>query len=116
MKKTKLGQDLISGLNEAIAYKRGEKTLRSKDVEIPDAPPVWSNRDIARLRIEKLHVSQSIFASYIGVSPAALQAWEQGIKHPSGAARRLLQLLDNAPLAIIPMLFQIQGTRKKGRI
>ena len=104
---------MIKGLGEAIAYRRGELTLRSKDVEIPEEPPAWSDREIARLRVEKLHLSQSIFAAYLGVSAAALRAWEQGLKRPSGSARRLLQLLDRAPLEIIPMLFPVGHGRKR---
>ena len=57
MKKTKLGQELIKGLKEAITYQRGEITLRSKTVEVPAEPPAWSNHEITHLRIDKLHVS-----------------------------------------------------------
>jgi DNA-binding transcriptional regulator YiaG len=97
MKKTKLGQELISGLKEAIAYERGEINLRTHKVILPDNPPEWSKEDISKLRIEKLRVSQPILAAYLGVSPAAIRAWEQGFKKPSGSARRLLQIINISP-------------------
>lgn len=39
-------------------------------------------------------MSQKIFASYIGVSPKTVEAWEAGTNHPSGAASRLLNMME----------------------
>jgi putative transcriptional regulator len=104
MKKTKLGQELIQGLKEAIAYERGQITLKTHSVKIPDSPPKWSKEEISQLRISKLKVSQPILAAYLGVSAAALRAWEQGLKKPSGAARRLLQIIDNSPQQFLHLI------------
>ncbi len=104
MKKTKLGQELVQGLKEAIAYERGEITLKTHTVEIPDSPPEWSTEDISRLRVKKLRVSQPILAAYLGISAAALRAWEQGLKKPSGTARRLLQVIDRAPQQFLHLI------------
>ena len=56
MGKTKVGQDIISGLSAAIAHERGKKQLRTSVVQIPDEPRQWSKRDIIQLRKEKLNV------------------------------------------------------------
>ena len=99
MKKTKFGQELIAAMNEALGHRRGEITLRTTEVELPAEPPQWTKEEIAQLRRTKLKVSQPIFAYYLGVSPGALKAWEQGSKKPSGAARRLLQVVAHDPKA-----------------
>src|SRR6185503_8840188 len=113
MKKTKLGQELIAGMNEAIAYTRGELTLRSHDVSLPDEPAEWSAQEIARLRTEKLRVSQPILAAYLGVKPSALKAWEQGLKKPAGSARRLLELLAAGPNQVIELMKVGKSSRKR---
>lgn len=77
------------------AHRRGELTLRTTKVELPDDPPMWSKIDIAKLRKETLKVSQPIFASYLGISPGTLKAWERESKKPSGAARCLLRVFAN---------------------
>jgi putative transcriptional regulator len=37
-------------------------------------------------------LSQSLFAKLLGVSIRTLQEWEQGRRHPSGAAQTLLKI------------------------
>jgi putative transcriptional regulator len=46
-------------------------------------------------------LSQSQFAALLGVSVRTLQGWEQGRKHPSGAARTLLTIARTNPRAIL---------------
>jgi len=43
------------------------------------------------------NVSQSQFASFIGVSLGTLQNWEQGRRHPTGAARVLIAMAMRHP-------------------
>ena len=104
MAKRNIGEELITGLKEAVAYTRGEITLKSVNVSLPKPPKEWKSKKICDLRIKKLGVSQSILAAYIGVSTSALQAWEQGLKKPSGSARRLLELLDQEPKLILELI------------
>lgn len=113
MRKTKLGQELIAGLREAIAYERGEITLRSEEVVLPAAPGEWSAEQIAYLRKNQLKVSQPIMAAYLGVTSAALKAWEQGLKRPAGSARRLLELLAKAPEQIIALMPPEKSGRRR---
>ena len=46
-------------------------------------------------------LSQSQFASLLGVSVRTLQGWEQGRKHPSGAARTLLAIARENPRTVL---------------
>ena len=43
-------------------------------------------------------MTQSVFASYMGVSKKTIEAWECGRTHPTGPAFRLLDILANDDL------------------
>ena len=45
----------------------------------------------------ELGQSQTIFAEFLGVSPSAVQDWEQGLKPPHGAACRLMDEIRRDP-------------------
>ncbi len=61
---------------------------------ILNVPPV------AKIR-QKTGLSQSKFASLLGVSVRTLQDWEQGRRIPSGAARTLLLIANKNPMALL---------------
>ena len=52
--------------------------------------------DITRAR-NKVNMSQPAFAELMGVSVRTLQAWEQGKRNPSGAAKTLLRVAETHP-------------------
>jgi putative transcriptional regulator len=83
--KRNIGQEILSGLRE---LKRGEY---GRVNNIPD---------VAKVRA-KTGLSQSRFASLLGVSVRTLQDWEQGRRAPSGAARTLLLVADRNPTALL---------------
>jgi putative transcriptional regulator len=98
---------LLRSAEQAVAIKQGEaepahtsrRKVTIRKVGVVEAPRYDSAR-ILRLRTY-LGVSQPIFAGMIGVQPATVKAWEQGQKEPSGAARRLLQVLEVRPSAVV---------------
>ena len=96
MKKTKVGQDLIGSMKEAVAWNEGKLNLRTEDIELPDSPPELDGKAVKKIR-EMLKVSQPVLAKYLGVSDKAVKAWEQNISQPNGSAIRLLQIAADRP-------------------
>lgn len=97
MRKTKLGQELIAGLEEALEHEKGAKKLRTSELEIAEPARPWRKEQISQLRKQRFGVSQPIFAALLSVTASTVRSWEQGQKSPSGAARRLLEVAAMAP-------------------
>ncbi len=55
---------------------------------------------IKRIRISS-GVSQAVFAKVLNVSSAAIKQWERGERKPSGAALKLLNLVESKGIHII---------------
>lgn len=51
---------------------------------------------VASLR-KRINVSQTAFAAMLGVTRSTVAQWEQGRRHPDGAAARLLQIAETNP-------------------
>lgn len=88
-----LGGRLAKAAREILAYRRGELTLESYDVEIPEMV------DVAALRAI-LGLSQRRFAAQFGLDVTAVHAWEQGRRRPDRAARVLLTVIAREPAAV----------------
>jgi putative transcriptional regulator len=75
-------------------------TMREFDALCLAPTPEFTAKDVARIRA-KSHASQSVFAAYLNVGKTTVAAWEQGTKKPSGAASKLLELVDRNGLDIL---------------
>lgn len=53
---------------------------------------------------EQTGLSQTHFASLIGVSKRTLENWEQGRRHPTGPARALLKIVESDPKGAVQAL------------
>lgn len=84
-KKRDIGSEILHGIRE---LKRGNTG------RVLNVPPV------AEIR-EKTGLSQSRFATLLGVSVRTLQDWEQERRTPSGAARTLLLIAHRNPMALL---------------
>ncbi len=97
-------ENLKAGLERAISHAKGEIRMDTRSVKLPDRPKAMSAIQIAKLRREKLHLSQNAFARVLNAAPQTVQAWEHGRSKPSGCALRFLELLNNNP-KILDKLF-----------
>ena len=84
------------GLEEAIAYEKGELPARAKQLSIRPVERYQAD-EIKQIRAST-GLTQRSFAAYMGVSVKAVEAWESGRNHPEGAACRLLSLTKADPL------------------
>ena len=68
-----------------------------------EAPPVYSPRKVADIRINKARMSQSVFAEFLNVSVSAVQKWESpgSGRQPTGAAARLLQVIEKKAVEVV---------------
>ncbi len=80
--------ELLESVQEMDKIVKGENPA-SRTYEFPD-PEVRAIRD-------KLGVSQEKFAMLLGVSKRTVENWEQGRRHPTGAARSLLRIVQADP-------------------
>ena len=87
----------MAELDDVISGRvRPEERLTVRTVQLPDEPADYGPRQVRAVR-EALNVSQMVFASMIGASPALVRAWEQGARAPSPMARRLLDTIRRDP-------------------
>ena len=90
-----LYEEILAGL---------QNLSRGKTGRIISVPP------IAEIR-QNVGLSQSRFATLLGVSVRTLQDWEQGRRLPSGAARTLLQIAHRNPEALLDVAERTIGQR-----
>jgi len=76
-----LFERLKTGLEEAIGHARGEITLKTTTLELPEAPPEIDAQTLVALRGQSA-MSQVVFARMLNVSPKTVQSWEQASASP----------------------------------
>jgi putative transcriptional regulator len=84
--KRNLGAELLASVRQMKAGKAG----RVHRVTVSGIAEARARSGLSRQR----------FAELLGVSPRTLQEWEQGRRHPSGAARSLLTIAARRPEAL----------------
>jgi len=88
--KTEFGSALIEGLQEALAWKRGEVAL-----EVVNINPMPAER-IRAIR-KKVARSAKEFERRFGIPAATISNWEQGRRSPDPAGRLLLKVIEANP-------------------
>ncbi|MCB9949158.1 MAG: helix-turn-helix domain-containing protein [Rhodospirillaceae bacterium] len=86
------GPLLIEGMEQAVAHKRGEIALPTRDIDVPDV-------DVKALRTAR-GMSQRELAAFYGFALSALRDWEQKRRRPDRAARVLLRVIEREPEAM----------------
>lgn len=88
--RTDIGLGIEEGLREALAWKRGEVALETRNVDpMPPAAIKAIRKKVAR--------SAVAFEKRFGIPAATINNWEQGRRKPDPAARLLLAVIDQNP-------------------
>jgi len=92
-----VGQRIIQGLEEALAWSKGEELpVRVTQVQVPDV-------DVSGVR-RRMGLSQTQFALKFGFPPATLRNWEQGRARPDAPTRVLLAVIAKHPESVEDVL------------
>jgi putative transcriptional regulator len=81
------------GLEEAVAYAKGEADESRYRVHVPERVDVRAIRT-------RLGMTQEAFALTFGFSVNTLRHWEQGRRQPEGPTRAYLLVIDRDPKAV----------------
>lgn len=86
-------ESIMTGLNEAVEDSKSyEKKITRRVVTVIPVKE-YNASEVKKIR-NSIGMSQKTFASYLGVSCKTVEAWETGNNHPSGAASRLLNMME----------------------
>lgn len=86
-------ESIMTGLTEAVEDAQGTgKKLKRRTVTIVPVKE-YQAAEIQQIR-KSTGMSQKLFASYLGISNKTVEAWEAGINKPSGAASRILSMME----------------------
>ena len=88
--------EILQGLQEAIDYESGKPVNAVVHKRTVAEVPEFTPEEIKHIRLNS-NMTQSIFASCIGVTKKAVEAWEGGRSKPDGAARRTIGLMKMNP-------------------
>ncbi len=84
-------ESIMNGLTEAAEDVREKKLPRRIVTVLPVKE--YQAEEVKAIR-KKTGLSQKLFAGYMGVSDKTVEAWESGKNHPSGAASRILNMME----------------------
>lgn len=92
-KRTEVGLEIEAGLREAIAHRRGEIALPTRNVD--PMPP-------ERVKAIRKAVAKSPkeFETRFGIPARTIEGWEQGRRQPDPASRTLLKVIEREPAAV----------------
>ncbi len=95
MNEREIGLGILEGIWEIKRFRRSElEGLRTRELREPSRPEVIRTR---------IGLSQAAFAALMGVSVRTVQDWEQGRRHPSGAAKSLLRIAEKHPAVLLEL-------------
>ena len=103
--KSKFNSDALEAIHSSASalFKVGandKATMRDFDATCLAAPPTMAPAAIKQLR-ESNKVSQPVFARYLNISESTIEKWETGAKKPTGAALKLLAIVQKHGLQIL---------------
>lgn len=100
-KKATERERVLKGLLETAADLNAYGLVSKPDLArikvLSEVPPVYTPDRVVTIRTAIAKMSQAVFAALLNVSVSTVQKWESPAadKRPSGAAARLLQLVES---------------------
>ncbi len=97
--------DALAAIHETAAdlHRVGEmdqKRMRKFDALCLTPIQEMTPKKIRALRTRE-KASQTVFTTYLNITPSLVSKWERGEKHPQGASRKLLSLVDKKGLEVV---------------
>jgi putative transcriptional regulator len=89
----KIADSIRRGLQDAVAYAKGEADKNAYRAHVPE------RIDVKAIRTN-LGMTQGEFAIQFGFSVNTLRHWEQGSRRPEGSMQAYLQVIERAPKAV----------------
>jgi putative transcriptional regulator len=96
-RRTKLGVALEQSAREILAHVKGDATLTTRRIILPDEV------DVKRIRT-RARMSQAEFARAFCINPRTLQEWEQGRRKPDATTRAYLAVIAKNREAVLDAL------------
>ncbi|MES3024955.1 MAG: transcriptional regulator [Pseudomonadota bacterium] len=89
-------RELLETAADLSAYGLVSKADMAQMNALCSVPPEYSPQRVVAIRTGVARMSQQVFASVLNVSVSTVQKWESpsAEKHPSGAAAKLLQIVE----------------------
>ena len=84
---------IMTGLDEALADAQGKGEKLKRHTITIEPVKQYNANEVKAIR-RKTGMTQRLFAGYLGVSVRSVEAWEAGINIPSGAASRILSMME----------------------
>ena len=96
-------RELMGTAAELGAYGLVSKADMTRLNALVEVPPLYTPERVIGIRTTIAKASQSVFAALLNVSLSTVQKWESPVadKHPSGAAAKLLQLVERKGLDVL---------------
>jgi len=97
---TRMLKEILETAQGLNAYGVMSKLDMARVRTLCEEPPTYPPERVVAVRTSIAKVSQSVFASFLNVSVSTVQKWESPTadKHPSGAAAKLLQIVETKGL------------------
>ena len=95
--------ELVQDVQDLADHYMGGKKLTLRTFRVARPAPKFTPEQIVELREER-KLSRPLFARLLNVPDVTLRKWESGERKPSGAALRLLQIMQTEPETLMRLV------------
>jgi putative transcriptional regulator len=92
--------EFVQDMRDLADHYMGKKKLTLRTFRVTRPAPKFTPAQIVKLREER-KLSRPLFARILNVPDVTVRKWESGERKPSGAALRLLQIMQSQPETLL---------------